>query len=107
MKAKLLIALIIPLAVSTFAKAQQARALDFQWSVDGTKKMQSVFFLMDTAKTYRLSASQPNELKYPSLAPITYTTPKGAIFCRMEDALLQKFNIWIKLRMGTDNRYSD
>ena len=33
--------------------------------------------------------------------------PKGAIFCRMEDALYKKFNIWIKFRMGNDDRYSN
>ncbi|HSY77126.1 MAG TPA: hypothetical protein VK890_09740 [Bacteroidia bacterium] len=36
-----------------------------------------------------------------------YTLPKGAIFCRMEDALYKRFNIWIKFRMGTDDRYSN
>jgi hypothetical protein len=37
----------------------------------------------------------------------TYSLPKGAIFCRMEDALHQRFNIWIKFRMGDDDRYSN
>jgi|GEM_PF-2151829 hypothetical protein len=37
----------------------------------------------------------------------TYSRPKGAIFCRMEDALHQHFNIWIKFRMGDDDRYSN
>jgi hypothetical protein len=36
-----------------------------------------------------------------------YVLPKGAIFCRMEDALYKHFNFWIKFRMGNDDRYSD
>lgn len=36
-----------------------------------------------------------------------YVLPKGAIFCRMEDALHSRFNIWIKFRMGDDDRYSN
>ncbi len=38
---------------------------------------------------------------------IHYVLPKGAIFCRMEDALYKHFNFWIKFRMGNDDRYSD
>lgn len=41
------------------------------------------------------------------LPPIKYELPKGAIFCRMEDALHEHFNIWIKFRMGNDDRYSN
>lgn len=37
----------------------------------------------------------------------TYSLPKGAIFCRMEDALHERFNFWIKFRMGDDDRYSN
>lgn len=36
-----------------------------------------------------------------------YELPKGAIFCRMEDAIYNKLNFWVKLRMGTDERYSN
>lgn len=36
-----------------------------------------------------------------------YELPKGAIFCRMEDAIYSKLNFWVKLRMGTDERYSN
>lgn len=38
---------------------------------------------------------------------LTYSLPKGAIFCRMEDALYKHLNFWIKFRMGTDDRYSN
>jgi hypothetical protein len=33
--------------------------------------------------------------------------PKGAIFCRMEDAIYNRLNFWIKFRMGMDDRYSN
>ena len=33
--------------------------------------------------------------------------PKGAIFCRMEDAIYKKLNFWFKFRMGTDDKYSN
>jgi hypothetical protein len=36
-----------------------------------------------------------------------YTLPKGAIFCRMEDAIYNKLNFWVKIRMGTDEKYSN
>lgn len=36
-----------------------------------------------------------------------YTLPKGAIFCRLEDAIYNRLNFWVKFRMGTDDRYSN
>jgi hypothetical protein len=36
-----------------------------------------------------------------------YTLPKGAIFCRMEDAIYNKLNFWVKFRLGTDEIYSN
>jgi len=36
-----------------------------------------------------------------------YELPKGAIFCRMEDAIYNKLNFWVKFRMGTDEKYSN
>ncbi|HWY99369.1 MAG TPA: hypothetical protein VNY36_09800 [Bacteroidia bacterium] len=52
------------------------------------------------------SPSQNSNTPSPSYS-FNYTLPKGAIFCRMEDALHKRFNIWIKFRMGTDDRYSN
>lgn len=47
----------------------------------------------------------------PAQAPFNYnfkyTLPKGAIFCRMEDAIYNRLNFWVKFRMGTDERYSN
>lgn len=36
-----------------------------------------------------------------------YELPRGAIFCRMEDAIYNKLNFWVKFRMGTDEKYSN
>lgn len=36
-----------------------------------------------------------------------YPLPKGAVFCRMEEALYSRLNFWVKIRMGTDERYSN
>lgn len=38
---------------------------------------------------------------------LKYTLPKGAIFCRMEDAIYSHLNFWVKFRMGTDDKYSN
>jgi hypothetical protein len=45
-----------------------------------------------------------------SLSPewnFKYTLPRGAVFCRMEEALYNRLNFWVKIRMGTDERYSN
>ena len=51
--------------------------------------------------------TQPTLVKPLANYSFNYTLPKGAIFCRMEDALHSHFNIWIKFRMGDDDRYSN
>ena len=50
--------------------------------------------------------TQPTVKPLPNYS-FNYILPKGAIFCRMEDALHSHFNIWIKFRMGDDDRYSN
>jgi len=35
-----------------------------------------------------------------------YEIPKGAVFCRIENNLRNTFNIWIKVRAGTDESYN-
>jgi hypothetical protein len=54
-----------------------------------------------------LYTSTPLMLYKPMLLHINYTIPKGAIFCRMEDALYKHLNFWVKFRMGTDDKYSN
>ncbi|MGZ3884259.1 MAG: hypothetical protein ACXVPQ_07895 [Bacteroidia bacterium] len=34
-----------------------------------------------------------------------YELPKGAVFCRMEEKIWHKLNVWIKLRAGNDEMY--
>jgi hypothetical protein len=43
----------------------------------------------------------------PSAVNFKYTLPRGAIFCRMEEAIYNRLNFWVKFRMGTDERYSN
>ena len=40
-----------------------------------------------------------------ALLALKYEIPKGAIFCRMEDNLRDKFNIWIKIHAGNGEAY--
>lgn len=54
----------------------------------------------DAAASYSLS-------RYSRVYSFRYILPKGAIFCRMEDAIYNKLNFWVKFRMGTDDRYSN
>ncbi|HXP50989.1 MAG TPA: hypothetical protein VN922_13605 [Bacteroidia bacterium] len=72
-------------------------------------KPQSLFKpLYQTFNNYAGSLYSPaNSFKSLHTYCFTYSLPKGAIFCRMEDALHQRFNIWIKFRMGDDDRYSN
>ncbi|MBC7864529.1 MAG: hypothetical protein IAF38_16260 [Bacteroidia bacterium] len=37
---------------------------------------------------------------------VNFEIPRGAIFCRMEKALMNKSNIWIKFRAGDEKYYS-
>jgi hypothetical protein len=58
--------------------------------------------------TYTLFTSLPNySFNSSTINHLNYSLPKGAIFCRMEDALHKHFNLWIKFRMGDDDRYSN
>ncbi|HTA28248.1 MAG TPA: hypothetical protein VK809_10690 [Bacteroidia bacterium] len=48
-----------------------------------------------------------DNLKFSITNNLKCTLPKGAIFCRMEDAIYNHLNFWVKFRMGTDDRYSN
>jgi len=93
-------AIFLPLA----SFAQQSAHFTFNWKVAGEQR-----------QVYALN--QPNALlvnktggafgSIIAIKEIKYSLPKGAIFCRMEDALHQHFNFWFKVRMGCDDRYSN
>ncbi len=53
-------------------------------------------------KTTQFSFEKNNNQHY-----FHYEIPQGAIFCRMENSLRNTFNIWIKIRAGTDESYSE
>jgi hypothetical protein len=42
-----------------------------------------------------------------SCPALKYSLPTGGFFCRIESAIHQRLNFWIKFRMGTDDKYSD
>ncbi len=48
-----------------------------------------------------------DNLKFSIADNLKCTLPKGAIFCRMEDAIYNHLNFWVKFRMGTDDKYSN
>jgi len=89
-------------------KAQQAKAFTFQWKVNTESREDAAIFQRDNSKPFFLVGnSESVSLLSSPLQPIKYILSKGAIFCRMEDALYKHFNVWIKVRMGTDDRYSN
>ena len=89
-------------AASITCSAQQAKTLKFKWSLQGAQKNNfAIFYNTSTSKSWYSGK------KVIPVNDITYTLPKGAIFCRMEDVLYKHFNIWIKLRMGVDDKYSN
>ena len=101
------VTIIFLFALLLQCKAQQAKAFTFQWKVNAADK-ESVFFFQNDKSVTMLPGETTQRVSFFSpLQPIKYTLPKGAIFCRMEDALYKHFNVLIKVRMGTDDRYSN
>jgi hypothetical protein len=61
-------------------------------------------FLMSSAPLpENRSVLRNNASKNPLFSP--YKLPQGAIFCRMEEHLWRKYNVWFKLRAGNDEMY--
>jgi hypothetical protein len=100
--------LFILLAFSPICKAQQSTVLHFSWPMD-TKQQNNylAYSSIDNNKDLLEGGNKQSVSLTSSLKEIKYSLPKGAIFCRMEDALHQRFNIWLKFRMGSEDKYSD
>jgi len=101
LKYSIIVILFLPMT----AVAQKADILQFKWQLKGQQKPicrlnQSASILINTGFVKTITPVQ-------SLQDIKYNLPKGAIFCRMEDALHSKFNFWFKVRMGCDDKYSN
>jgi hypothetical protein len=100
--------LLIGAILSSGICAQMVKPLPVSYSQGRVE--QGIF---NQASVGKINISYMNEpLSYSSFqfSPICnfkYTLSKGAIFCRMEDAIYSKFNFWVKFRMGTDDRYSN
>lgn len=93
MKRVFIVAMFLPLG--TFA--QQIKPLQFNWNISTAQK----------AVYTPLVLYKPLLEKPLMVEPIRYILPKAAIFCRMEDAFYKRFNVLVKVRMGTDDRYSN
>lgn len=74
-------------------------------SAQQIKAVESPSIKSDTAIT--TIAKKNNYIAPVSIPGASCSTPKGAVFCRMEDALYKRLNIHIKLRMGVDDKYSN
>ncbi|HXB12318.1 MAG TPA: hypothetical protein VNZ45_10050 [Bacteroidia bacterium] len=100
--------LFILLAFSPLCKAQQSAVLHFSWPMD-IKQQSNHLAYTPANNTQDLSAENSKQIVSLTfyMKEIKYALPKGAIFCRMEDALHQRFNIWLKFRMGSEDKYSD
>jgi hypothetical protein len=97
--------LIFLMTLPMLSVAQQSEGFKFNWKVAGEQKQR-----------YSLNQSNSllvNKTEEKSFSPVVqiheirYSLPKGAIFCRMEDALHEHLNFWFKLRMGCDDTYSN
>jgi hypothetical protein len=64
-------------------------------------------FKTDKSKNNLFSSAVPCVTPPSNKTPlfVKYELPKGAVFCRMEEKLWHKFNVWIKLRAGSDEMY--
>lgn len=101
MKVKLIPIVLFLLFIRTASMGQQLH-------LNGELKISP--FSLDQSK-YHINFSTyysiGNTNVFPLIYNFNYTLPKGAVFCRMEDALHKRFNLWIKFRMGNDDRYSN
>ena len=104
---RLLLYVVLLLVLHITSTAQQAKAFSFQWKVNTERQNASPFQLDNSPPFFLVGNVAPVSLLSSPLQPIKYTLSKGAIFCRMEDALYKHFNVLIKVRMGTDDRYSN
>jgi hypothetical protein len=108
---RLFLGVLFLLILIPFTEAQQLKNVPLSflnYSNQPTKL--NIFENIPANKEINLNLVKTEEAKYPELynnISCQQTLPKGAIFCRMEDALHAHLNFWVKFRMGTDDRYSN
>ncbi len=94
--------------ISSIVEGQQLKPLNIEYFQDNRNGFQQNIYVQNILKEKPIVASNTY---YPLVYSPTYslkcTLPKGAVFCRMEDAIYNRLNFWIKFRMGTDDRYSN
>jgi hypothetical protein len=97
--------LIVLMALPMLSIAQQSEGFKFKWKVAGEQKQR-----YSLNQSYGILVNKTEEKAFSPIMQIheiRYNLPKGAIFCRMEDALHEHFNFWFKVRMGCDDSYSN
>ena len=89
----ILLVLLMGLSVSLKSQSNLAKPL-FLYS--GTNKP----FTIDQPAFLLSSVKEKNDIQM-MLSPLTHV----AFFCKMEDRVYNKLNVWIKLRAGSDEIY--
>jgi hypothetical protein len=92
------------------SNAQVLKPVPIYYSVETVTNQKAVFlnpYISGEKLFYIETKVMPYSLQYTPSADFSCTLPKGAIFCRLEDAIYNHLNFWVKFRMGTDDRYSN
>jgi len=90
------------------ANAQQLKSSNIQYYQEYKNGLQQSILQQNMNNEKSTITSNTSILQVPSFYyNLKRDLPKGAIFCRMEDAIYNRLNFWIKFRMGTDDRYSN
>jgi len=86
------------------ANAQLLKPMPVEYAHD---RIQQKIFQWVVAPNENIIYASLMPMQLPAKLSFKYELPKGAIFCRMEDAIYNKLNFWVKFRMGTDEKYSN
>lgn len=98
------LSIVMVVCTSYSAYAQILKPVPLGYTHDRTQQMTSQWIVAPNENMLYANAVL---MQLPSKLCFKYELPKGAIFCRMEDAIYNKLNFCVKLRMGTDERYSN
>jgi hypothetical protein len=90
------------------SSAQILKPLPVQYSNENTHKNIFPKFVINERIIMFSETSVTNYMfRFTAVYSLKCTLPQEAIFCRMEDAIYNHLNFWVKFRMGTDDRYSN
>ena len=90
------------------ARAQQANALHFSWPMYLKQRpIGESYFIGNNLKSLLAGNNTEKKTLLNPIGEIKSVVHHEAIFCKMEDALHRHLNIWVKFRMGAEDRYSN